>query len=96
MQISNPLVGVDHCEPRSLAIAFFDVFLNAKSGDFWQLLEFLHQVVESVVGVHSQLLQRFRMLLEDFLEEHGHHVAEHDRVADFHLQQMLISNIRDA
>mmetsp|Transcript_8137 Transcript_8137/g.19408 ORF Transcript_8137/g.19408 Transcript_8137/m.19408 type:complete len:221 (+) Transcript_8137:1245-1907(+) len=84
VQIGDATVRINHCKLWLRGEAIFDVLFNLLSLCIGQLADFVLQITEPVVGIHSDLLQDSPMLLKNPAEKDFHCVTKNDRIRDFH------------
>mmetsp|Transcript_9083 Transcript_9083/g.16484 ORF Transcript_9083/g.16484 Transcript_9083/m.16484 type:complete len:234 (-) Transcript_9083:31-732(-) len=85
MQICNSSIGIYHCHPRTVFITCFKVIQDFLGLLFIQLaLDNLKNRTKTLIGVRSDFLQYFAMLVKCVLKKDTNAMTKHDRVAHFH------------
>ena len=96
VQVGDALVGVDHGQGRPGGIDGLDVILDLRLFVRREALDLGVDVAEPVVGVDPQPLEGVGVFGEHRLEEHGHGVAEHDRIGDLHHRGLQVQRQEQA
>ena len=96
VQAGDALVGIDHRQGRPLGVDGRDVVLDRLLLGLRQRLDLRQQIAEAVVEIDAELLQRGGVLLDHIGEEHGHDMAEHDRVGDLHHRRLDVQREQHA
>jgi hypothetical protein len=83
VEVGDALGRIDHRQRRAVLVAGVQVTLISS---FWtrQRGDLVVQVDHAVVDVHAQLVEQLAVLVERFLVEDAHAVAEHDGVRHLH------------
>ena len=96
VEVGDALGRIDHGQRRTVFLARVDVTDDFVALRHRQRVDLVVQIGHAVVDVHAEAVERRAVLLERFLVEHAHGVAEHDRVRHFHHGRLDVQREHDA